>query len=188
LENETYVLEFDLNGKRIPVFAAAAVAGMLSDPSMRNYLAEMLSSFARTSSGTIYWKERGTWHKRRFSDIDPDDMIALARIIDPVARPALYKRIGDLSLFLSGIFPDHAGLLAGRGSARLPAKRTLQDYELEGTRFYRLAARENAQADRQPVLETLAENFTLARRALNTLSERYLKMHRGQYFRFPPQG
>jgi hypothetical protein len=23
-----------------------------------------------TNSGIIYWKERGTWHKRRFSDID----------------------------------------------------------------------------------------------------------------------
>jgi hypothetical protein len=34
------------------------------------------------ANGIIYWKERGTWHKRRFSDIDMDDMIELARIIN----------------------------------------------------------------------------------------------------------
>ena len=48
-------------------------------------------------------QERGTWHKRRFSDIDLDDMVELARIIDPEMRPALYKRIADIALFLSGI-------------------------------------------------------------------------------------
>jgi hypothetical protein len=64
----------------------------------------MLSAFARTNSGIIYWKERDTWHKRRFSDIDLNDMVELARIIDPENRPALYKRIA-IALFLSGIFP-----------------------------------------------------------------------------------
>src|ERR1700676_4501788 len=65
LENEAYVLDMDAKGKRIPVFEGPAVADMLSDKQTRDYLAEMLSSFARTHSGMIYWKERGTWHKRR---------------------------------------------------------------------------------------------------------------------------
>ena len=108
LENEAYVLDVDTKGKRIPVFEGPAVAEMLSDKQTRDYLAEMLSSFARTNSGIIYWQERGTWHKRRFSDIDLDDMVELARIIDPEMRPALYKRIADLALFLSGIFPEQA--------------------------------------------------------------------------------
>jgi hypothetical protein len=89
----------DTKGKRIPVFAGPAVAEMLSDKQTRDYLAEMLSSFARTNSGIIYWKESGTWHKRRFSDIDLDDMVELARIIDPKMRPALYKRIADIAPF-----------------------------------------------------------------------------------------
>ena len=88
LEKEAYVLEPDSKGKRIPVFEAPAVAEMLSHKRTRDYLAEMLSSFARTNSGVIYWKERGRWHKRRFSDIDMDDMIELARITDPEMRPA----------------------------------------------------------------------------------------------------
>ncbi len=113
MEKEAYVLDLDTKGKRIPVFEGPAVAEMLSDKQARDYLAEMLSSFARTNSGIIYWKERGAWHKRRFSDIDLDDMVELARIIDPEMRPALYKRIADIALFLSGIFPEHAAHFSG---------------------------------------------------------------------------
>jgi hypothetical protein len=181
LEKEAYVLEVDSKGKRIPVFEAPAVADLLANKPTRDYLAEMLAAFARTSSGVVYWKERGTWHKRRFSDIDMDDMIELARIIDPETRPALYKRIGDIALFLSGIFPDHTAPVTRRRSP-LSAKRTLADYEQQGTRFYRVAAHETDQAHWRPVFETLAEKFTLARRALNTLSDRYFRTHRARYF------
>src|ERR1700722_10602101 len=140
LEKKAYVLEMDTKGKRIPVFEGPAVAEMLSDKQTRDYLAEMLSSFARTNSGIIYWKERGAWHKRRFSDIDLDDMVELARIIDPEMRPALYKRIADLALFLSGIFPEHSAHLAG-GKTMFSPKRTLKEYEEAGKRFYQVAAR-----------------------------------------------
>jgi hypothetical protein len=33
--------------------------------------------------------------KKRFSDIDPNDMIELARIIDSDLRPVLYKRVAE---------------------------------------------------------------------------------------------
>ena len=187
LENETYVLDVDTKGKRIPVFEGPAVAEMLSDKQIRDYLAEMLSSFARSNSGIIYWKERGTWHKRRFSDIDLDDMVELARIIDPEMRPALYKRIADLALFLSGIFPEHAAHFGGPRKTMFSAKRTLKDYEQAGKRFYKVAARETDQTQWKPVLETLAEKFTLARLALNSLSDRYVKTLRARYFRFPAE-
>jgi hypothetical protein len=187
LEKEAYVLEPDSKGKRIPVFEAPAVAEMLSHKRTRDYLAEMLSSFARTNSGVIYWKERGSWHKRRFSDIDMDDMIELARITDPEMRPAFYKRIADIALFLSGIFPDYAALFVARRQTMFSVKRSLKDYEQEGKRFYSLAARETDQAHWKPVLGTLAEKFTLARLALNSLSDRYVKTHRARYFRFPAE-
>lgn len=184
LEREAYILETDFKGKRVPVFEAPLVAEMLSDKQARNYLADMLSSFARTNSGVIYWKERGSWHRRRFSDIDMDDMIELARISGPELRPALYNRIADIALFLSGIFPDHLSLFSRRRTS-FSAARTLKDHEQQGQRFYNLAARETEQAQRQPILKRLAEKFTLARWALNTLSERHLKTQRAQYFRIP---
>jgi hypothetical protein len=185
LDKEAYILDADTTGKRIPIFEGPAVAEMLSDKRTRDYLAELLSSFARTNSGIVHWKERGTWHKRRFSDVDLDDMIELARIIDPEMRPALYQRIADIALFLSGIFPDHAAFFAARRKTMFSAKRTLKDYEQTGKRFYRVAALETDQVQWKPVLGTLAEKFTLARLALNSLSERYVKVHRVRYFRFP---
>jgi hypothetical protein len=41
-------------------------------------------------------------------------MIELARIIDSDLRPVLYKRVADITLFLSGIFPDSSARLAAR--------------------------------------------------------------------------
>jgi hypothetical protein len=187
LEKEAYVLDVDTKGKRIPVFEAPAVADMLSDKPTRDYLAEMLSSFARTNSGIICWRERGTWHKRRFSDIDLDDMVELARITDPEMRPALYKRIADIALFLSGIFPEHSAHLGGLRKTMFSAKRTLREYEQAGKRFYHVAAQETDQTQWKPVLGTLAEKFTLARLALNSLSDRYVKTLRAQYFRSPTE-
>ena len=187
LEKEAYILDVDAKGKRIPIFESPAVAEMLSDKQVRDYLAEMLSSFARTNNGIIYWKELSTCHKRRFSDIDIDDMIELARIVDPEMRPRLYKRIADIALFLSGIFPEHAVFFAARPKTMYSAKRTLEDYEHTGSRFYSVAALETDQPQWKPVLETLAEKFTLARLALNSLSEHYVKAHRARYFRFPTE-
>jgi hypothetical protein len=187
LQKEAYVNEVGPRGKRIPVFEAPAVAEMLTDKKTRDYLADMLSSFARTNSGVVYWKERGTWHKRRFSDVDMDDMIALAGIVDPEMRPALYKRVADIALFLSGIFPDYAAFISGR-RIMLANKRTLKDYEEHGKRFYAMAARETDQVYWRPALEVLAEKFTFARRALNTLSDRYLKRQRTGFFRLPADG
>jgi hypothetical protein len=187
LEKEAYILDLDAKGKRLPIFESPAVAKMLSDKKLRDYLAEMLSSFARTNNGIIYWKELGTWHKRRFSDIDIDDMIELARIIDSEMRPRLYRRIADLALFLSGIFPEHAAPFAARPKTMYTSRRTLEDYEHTGSRFYSVAALETDQTQWKPVFETLAEQFTLARLALNSLSERYVKTVRTRYFPFPTE-
>ena len=187
LKNEAYVLDLDKDGKRLPVFEGPAVAETLSDQQTLDYLAAMLSSFTRTNSGIIYWKERSAWHKRRFSDIDLDDMVELTRIIDPEMRPALFQRIADLALFLSGIFPEHSAHFSGPRKTMFSAKHTLKDYEQAGKRFYTLASRETDQTHWKPVLGTLAEKFSLARLALNSLSDRYVKTLRMQYFPSPAE-
>ncbi len=46
---------------------------------------------------------------------------------------------------------------------------------------------ETDQADWRLAMGTLAEKFTLAGWALNTLSDRYLKTQREHYFRSPTQ-
>jgi hypothetical protein len=67
------------------------------------------------------------------------------------------------------------------------AKRTLKEYEQAGKRFYHVAAQETDQTQWKPVFGTLAEKFILARLALNSLSDRYVKTLRAQYFRSPAE-
>ena len=90
-----------------------------------------------------------------------------------------------LALFLSGIFPDHAAFFEARSKTMFSTGRTLRDYEQQGRRFYGLAAATTDQARWKPAFETLSSKFILARRALNTLGDRYLKSHRASYFRVP---
>jgi hypothetical protein len=102
--------------------------------------------------------------------------------------------VADIALFLSGIFPEHAAHSLGSRKAMFSTKHTLEDYEQVGKRFYHVAARETYQPQWRPVLGTLAEKFTLARLeftlarlALNSLSDRYVKTLRARYFRSPAE-
>jgi len=187
LEGRSFVLERQTRGRRIPVFDAPQAAQLIGEPATRDYLTEMLCSFVRTHTGVLWWKEGGTWHQRRFSDVDLDDLMALCQLVEPAYRPRLYKRIADVALFLAGIYPDHAAWGSRRVRSPAAVRRSMPDYEREGRRFYALAAREAAPPWPASVFEALAEKFTLAREALNTLSDRYLKALRARYFE-PPVG
>lgn len=184
LEAHGLVYERDA-GHRIPVFAGAQARELLDQPGIFEYLVDLLCSFVRTHSGTLYWKERGLWRKRRFSDLNLDDMVAVCHLVAPEWRPRIYKRIGDLALFLSGVFPDHLSQLLQGVRRRFTQNRSLADYEREGRYFYRLAARQSDAPWPSTVLQQLADQFTLAREILTTLSDRYLKPLREHYFGSP---
>lgn len=185
LETQGFVLNADAQGRRLPVFAAGEAADLLDAPELRAYLVELLCSFVRTHTGTLYWRERGVWRKRRFSDLNLDDLIALCQMVEAPYRPPLYKRAADLTLFLAGVYPDYGSLR--RPVRRLTAGgRTLPEYEQEGRRLYALAARAPARPWPATVFEAMAERFTLAREVLNTLSERYLKPLREDFFGTSP--
>ena len=180
LENQSFVLERDERGKQIPVFEAAQVGQLLGDPSLREYLAEMLCSFVRTNIAVLYRQAGCRWQKCKFSDVDMDDMMALCQLVEAELKPRLYKRIADIALFLTGVCPDHTSLFVRK--PRSQDWRVVPDYEREGRRFYNLAARETEPPGPVSVFAKLAEQFTLAREALNALSGRYLKPIRAQYF------
>ena len=185
LGEQTYVMEVGVGGQRIPVFEASEVAELLADKQPRDYLIDMLSSFSKTKSTVVYRMEGGRLRRRRFSDMDMDDMIRLCRQADQDSRPKYYKRIADIALFLTGIFPDQASYMGARPRSVLSRKRTIHDYELEGQTFYSLAAKESTEPTLGSVFNILAEKFTLARRALNTLGERYMRSHKARYFGLP---
>jgi hypothetical protein len=183
LAGQSFVLERDARGKRIPVFEAAQAGQLVGDPPVREYLTEMLCSFVRTNIAVLYRQEGRGWQECKFSDMDMDDMMALCQLVESELKPRFYKRIADIALFLTGIYPEHASSFVRR--PRSQDWRLVPEYEREGRRFYALAARETEPPGPAPVLEQLAEKFTLAREALNLLSERYLKPLRARYFDEP---
>ena len=137
------------------------------------------------------------WRRRRFSELDPMRLIELAELVSEAERPSVYRRLGDLSLFLTGIFPDYAGerLIAERERRGLERALATADREraegrdgvwlLEqlGRRAYRIAQQA---ADRRTmmaaVLGDVSENFAAARRVLNLLTDRYLFPMRRKWF------
>ncbi|MHB1417150.1 MAG: hypothetical protein ACYC1C_18040 [Chloroflexota bacterium] len=177
--------------ERIPVFDGERVVSLIREPSVRDYLAEVLASFVRTDSTTVYYKYRRHYRRRTFSDIDVDDMIALAGGVAEEFRFPFYRRIGDICLFIAGVFPEHVPSDYGAGSAiRVPTRRVgrrqrvLTDYEVEARRFYDLAAAHPAagEAGLEYVLKTLAGNFALAVKPLNFITDRYIRLHKAKLF------
>lgn len=104
-------------------------------------------------------------------------------MVEPELKPRFYKHIAGIAPYLTGIYADHASAFVGK--PRSQDWRVVPDYEREGRRFYTLAARGIEPPGRASVLEKLAEKFTLAREALNMMSDRYLKPIRARYFDQP---
>ncbi len=96
--------------QRVPLFDAPALREFLGSPARKLFLAELLASFTRVASGRYRVRGGGRTRTRRFSELDP---VRLAGLLDGVAdaeKPGVYRRLGDVSLFLAGVFPDYATL------------------------------------------------------------------------------
>lgn len=190
LASERFTIERTGVTERIPVFDTERVAGLMRDSTIRDYLVDLLASFTRTDSTTVWYRSGRRIRRRTYSDMDVDDMIGLAGDVDPEQRFPFYKRVGDICLFIAGVYPEY--LASGRvlsTSVSVPMrrgswKRSLPEYVLEARRFYGLAA-EHPQARvarMSAVLRALADNFELARKPLNLISDRYIKVQRGRLF------
>ncbi len=189
MEKQGYTMEIVNKKERIPVFDARDATKLLHNKDVREYLARMLASFTRVESTTLVFKAKGMTYQRHFSDLDFDDVLELAEMVELPFRFPFYKRLADIALFITGIFPEYVSThretikeipirVAGR---RL---RTLRDFEEEGRRYYDLAATydEAREQGLSEVLSLLAEKFTLARKPLNFVAENYIERHRMQWF------
>lgn len=195
LTHAPFVHEWIAPGRRVPMFEVLPLQDFASDLSRRLFLAELLASYTHVASGSMWVHTARGWHRRRFSELDPLRLIELLDVVPQSERPAVYRRLGDLSLFLTGVFPDYAGgrLLPLRNRRRLqrflpsdasdPA--SLGDISLLerlGRRSY-LAAGRSAEGHGAPgVLVQLAEEFGHARRMLNFLTDRYMFPVRNRWF------
>lgn len=206
LRQASFVEEWVGPRKRVPVFDVDGLRAFGADPLRRFFLAELLSSYTHVASGSVLVQTNRGWRRRRFSELDPLRLIELAELLPESERPSVYRRLGDLSLFLTGIFPDYAAerLLLGRErrhleralgdttQAHLSTREARQGADHEdgvwlleriGQRAYRIAQRSaDRRAAMTQVMAAVSENFANARRTLNFLTDRYLFPLRQRWF------
>jgi hypothetical protein len=154
---------------------------------------------------------RRGWRRQRFSELDPVRLAGLLEVVSDAERPGILRRLGDLALFLTGVFPDYVArrgfgpveegrlLRAGGMSGTRPEARPMAPesfgsgdagavslLELLGRRWYRAAF--ELVAPPVPasvvVLGELPPRFAQARRILNVVTERFLFGYRDQWFGF----
>jgi hypothetical protein len=191
LQTRSFTIERTASQK-IPVFDSREVVELMGDKKIVIYLAEMLTSFTRTESFTMPVRvRRGIWHKIRFSDMDIDSLLRLCEVADDERRFGVYKRIGDLCLFILGIFPEY--IIRDTGYTLEPDsyrrwQRSESDYEELGRRFYKLAG-EHPDArilELSGVFALLEEKFTIAKKPLNYISGNFIQLNKDRFFPPPP--
>lgn len=191
LASQRHVTERTGPRQRVPLFDAPELRDFLAAAQRRLFLAELLASFTKITSGRYQVRSRGQVRTRRFSELDPLRLAGLLDAVPESDRPGVYRRLGDVALFLTGVFPDYA---AGRAlglvdaarllrAARVPvpdAERlatapALELLEQLGSRWYRAAWELAAvRTARLTVVAEVAERFRQARRVLNHVADRYL--------------
>jgi hypothetical protein len=207
LGSAAYVQEWLGPGRRAPVFDVAQLQEFMSVPWRRLFLAELLASYTHVASGSVVFSTRRGLRRQRFSELDPVRLAGLLDVVSEAERPGILRRLGDLALFLTGVFPDH---LARRGFGPIDEGRLLRSGTITrpgaqvrrssvplagdrgavglldqlGRRWYRAAfdllprpVPENVE-----VLEDVAERFDQARRILGFISEKFLFAHRDRWF------
>lgn len=173
--------------QRVAIFDAGQAAELLAGRPVRDYLAGMLASFTRMHGFTRRVRVRkGIWRRQRVNDLDIDSLVRYAGGLDEEQRFEVYKRIADVCLFMTGMFPEHIESRSRYllGVLRPQGRRSIEDYEREGRAFYGLAAgHRGARAGHlSAALSTLAENFTLAEKPLFLLSDHYLRLRKHTLF------
>ena len=188
--------------QRVPLFDAPALRDFLGDTARRLFLAELLASFTRVASGRYRVRVAGRARTRRYSELDPVRLAGLLDAVPEAERPGVYRRLGDVSLFLTGVFPDYvtaralgpvdagrllrAAGLTGPQRERLAAKPAIELMEHLGARWYRTACELTpVRTARLAVAGDVAGRFRQARRVLNHLTDRYL-LSAGQPWFTPP--
>src|SRR5215218_5570779 len=154
MREASYIEEWVGPRRRVPVFSVGALRELLGDERRRFFFVELLGSYTHVVSGSTWTATRRGWRRRRFSELDPVQLAELLETVAPAELAGVLRRLGDLALSRTGVFPDHtAGTPLGRASAEARLLRsagvdasrvepgTLPPFELLerlGSRWYRL--------------------------------------------------
>src|SRR5258708_5498676 len=90
---------------RLPVFDAPTMREFLDDADRRFYLSQLLSSFTRGAGSTQWTPTSRGWRRSHFSELDPVQLAQFATMVSEAERPGVWRRLGDLSLFMPAVFP-----------------------------------------------------------------------------------
>ena len=191
LEVATHTVE-QSGRQRIPIFDTPEVVELLNRPGVLGYLAQMLASFTRIRSFVMPVRvRRGVRRRMRYNDMDIDSLLRFCATANEQDRFGFYKRIADVCLFISGVFPSHTYTGAQHRASERPrflsigrARRSMEDYETEGRRFYALAAEHPTarMLKMSEVFGLLRQHFTSARKPLTFIASQYLHSGNHQLF------
>jgi|HubBroStandDraft_6_1064221.scaffolds.fasta_scaffold29608_3 hypothetical protein len=183
---------------RVPLFDAPQLRDFLGSAARRLFLAELLASFTRNAAayrpapkGQPGTRQARQARARRISELDLVRMAGLLDTVPEAERAGVYRRLGDVALFLTGVFPDYAAahalgpVSAARllRAAQVPARRrdqladapAIDLFEHLGAQWYRTAwDLAPASTARLAVVAEVAERFRQARRVLNHITDRCL--------------
>ncbi len=190
LRTESYVPEWTAPNRRLPVFDVASLRSFLDEGTRRFFLIEFLASFTRVASGGMWVRTRKGYRRKRYSELDPVRFAELVDRLPASHRAGGYRRLGDVALFLSGVFPDHtarnplgeldrerlARSAGVDGTEPVANADDLRFHEVVGAGWYRRAvdaATATVGAGPEFLLD-VADRFHHARRILNYLADRHL--------------
>ena len=214
LASASYVPEWVGLGRRTPLFDVPRLREFMSSPWRRFFLAELLASYTRVASGSVLVATRRGFRRQRFSELDPVHLAGLLDVVPDAERPGVLRRLGDLALFLTGVFPDYvarhgfgpvdqgrllrssrvtAGPRRGAGAAARPPVIDEDGDAVAllgqlGRRWYQAAFRllPGPVPANVAVISEMPERFNDARRILGVIAERFLFAHRQDWFGISP--
>ncbi len=212
LQSASFVAEPFGGHKRIPVFDTASLRQYYTDPFHRLFAVEHLASYTRVQSGPVWVRHGQRWRRQRYSELEPQRLAGLLDAVAEEERPGIFRRLGDLALLLTGVFPDHSathplspieterlvrsltlvppGALAGAAITAQEGAALIFEcgrsraalLGVLGPRWYSAAAATSPLTSTQALLNDAAEGFDVARRFLNLLTDRYLFPLRSGFF------
>ncbi len=200
---ETSFIEERIGARqRVPVFGTEDLAAFTDTVERRLFLIEHLASYTRVKTAPVWVQRGGRMRRQHVSEIDPQRRAIMLDVAPEAERSAIYRRLGDLALFMTGVFPDSTtrrtpypieverllrtlsgstdigrididDIVGRRGSAGL--------LEWLGPRWYRLAAETMPIPSISRLLSEVADGFDGARRFLTLVADRYILPQRERW-------